>query len=332
MTAHVRPVSGLLLSLLIASVGLLPAVDAPSAQTRLTPTERSISVSGINRHYLEYKPRSLKQGAPLVIVLHAGLQSMRKLFRNRRKSTRRWLTLADRDQFLLLAPNGTNPDNGDTAGDTQLWNDLRNAAEIGSFEIDDVGFISALIARAILHDGIDPDRVYVTGASNGGMMVYRLLVERPDLFAAGAAFLANLPLAAVPKVLSSTPIMIANGTGDRLVPYDGGMIARQRGRVRSTDATIAYWARVNRADMSAPRERTLADRDRHDSCKLFQTIYPAESGGGEVLVLTMKGGGHKIPSTRMPKKSGAPHPIVGRRCRDAEGADLAWSFLRRHRR
>lgn len=341
MDADRRPDSGivvllvlqrLVVAMMIAMAGVLFAIDDTSAQAPAVPTERLIHVYGLKRHFLEYKPHTLAKGAPLVILLHAGLQSMRKLFRSRRKSTRRWLTLSEREGFLLLAPNGTNPDNGDTAGDTQLWNDLRNAAEIGSVDIDDVAFISALVALAVRDYGVNPDRVYVTGASNGGMMVYRLLVERPDLFAAGAAFLANLPEAAVQKVLASTPIMIANGTSDRLVPYAGGMIARQRGMVRSTDATIAYWAGANRADSSNRQEKALADRDPDDSCKLVQTTYPAKDGGSEVFVLTMQGGGHKIPSTRMPKKTGAPHPIVGRRCHDAEGADLAWSFLRRHSR
>lgn len=320
------------LSLMITIAGLLFAIESASAQAPRTPTERTIQVSGIKRHYLEYKPGMLGEGAPLVIVLHAGLQSMRKLFRNRRKNTRRWLALAEREKFLLLAPNGTNPDDGDTGSDTQLWNDLRNAGEIGSYEIDDVGFISALIAHAIRHHGVDPDRVYVTGASNGGMMVYRLLVERPELFAAGAAFLANLPEAAVPTAREPTPIMIANGTGDRLVPYAGGMIARQRGMVRSTDATIAYWVGINRVDTVTPTELAFADRDPDDACRMFRTTYPAKAGGGEVFVLTMQGGGHKIPSIRMARKSGPAHPIVGRRCHDAEGADLAWSFLMRHSR
>lgn len=321
---------GFALPMFVAWVGILVAVV--SAQAQPIPVERSIYVSGIKRHYLEYNPRTLKPGAPLVIVLHAGLQSMRKLFRDRRKYTRRWLALADREKFLLLAPNGTNPETGDTDSDTQLWNDLRNAAEIGSYEIDDVGFITALIGRAVRDDGIDPKRVYVTGASNGGMMVYRLLVEQPDLFAAGAAFLANLPDASIPNPRDSTPIMIANGTGDRLVPYAGGMIARQRGMVRSTDATIAYWMAANRADAANRIDITLADRDPDDGCRLVRTIYPAKTGGGEVYVLTMRGGGHRIPSIRMRRKSGSVHPIVGRRCHDAEGADLAWSFLRRHRR
>jgi len=332
MIGKLQIASGLSLPMLIAWVVTLFGIEPVSAQPQFTAVERSIYVSGIKRHYLEYKPKTLKPGAPLVIVLHAGLQSMRKLFRERRKYTRRWLALADRESFLLLAPNGTNPETGDTGSDMQLWNDLRNAAEIGSYEIDDVAFIAALISRAIRDRGVDPKRVYVTGASNGGMMVYRLLVERPDLFAAGAAFLANLPVASIPNPSDSTAILIANGTGDRLVPYAGGMIARQRGMVRSTDATIAYWMANNRADAANRTEIMLADRDPDDGCRLVQTIYPAKIGGREVYVLTMRGGGHKIPSIRMPRKSGNVHPVVGRRCHDAEGADLVWSFLRRHRR
>ena len=296
------------------------------------PIAHTLDVSGIERHYLEYRPTGLQSGAPLVILLHGGMQGMGKVFRPRRKHNRYWMMLADQEEFLLLTPNGTNPDTGDTATDRQHWNDLRDAAKVGNADIDDVGFIAALIDQAAEKHSINRHRVYVTGASNGGMMTYRLLIERPDLFAAGVAFIANLPKTPVKGAAMPTPIMIVNGTEDRLVPYDGGMIARQRGLVRSTADTITYWVGVNGADPAAMQETILPDLNPDDGCRLIRTVYPAPLDGEPVVVLTMQGGGHKIPSASMPRKSGKPHAIVGRRCHDAEGADLAWSFLSRYSR
>ena len=43
--------------------------------------------------------------------------------------------------------------------------------------IDDVGFISLLIDELIIEYGIDPNRVYITGISNGGFMSYTLACE-----------------------------------------------------------------------------------------------------------------------------------------------------------
>jgi len=43
--------------------------------------------------------------------------------------------------------------------------------------VDDVGFISALIDKMLDDYNISPDKVYVTGMSNGAFMSYRLAVN-----------------------------------------------------------------------------------------------------------------------------------------------------------
>src|SRR5919198_1032740 len=40
--------------------------------------------------------------------------------------------------------------------------------------VNDVAFVSELIGRLESSDSVDPERVYVTGLSRGGMMAYRL--------------------------------------------------------------------------------------------------------------------------------------------------------------
>ncbi len=49
---------------------------------------------------------------------------------------------------------------------------------------DDVGYVKALVAQLIRDWHADPDRVYLTGISNGGDMTFRLAVEVPGTFAA----------------------------------------------------------------------------------------------------------------------------------------------------
>lgn len=73
-----------------------------------------------------------------------------------------WLEIADREQLLVIAPDGVKASDNRSG-----WNDCRADASTNP-TMDDVGFIGALIDKAIDEQGADPARVYVIGASNGG--------------------------------------------------------------------------------------------------------------------------------------------------------------------
>lgn len=258
---------------------------------------------------------------------------MRKIFRPRSGGTQEWRQVADKEKCLLLAPNGTNPETGDTYGNKQNWNDVRNSARVNNPAVDDVGFIRELFKWARDNYPVDARRFYVTGASNGGMMTYRLLMEMSGQIAAGAAFIANLPVdddrMRFPD--RAVPLMICNGTADPLVPWNGGQIPGGRGEVRSAEQTAAWWVRANHADGNA-RFEELPDDDPSDGCRLTRTTFPPLPGGAVVEFVRMQGGGHTLPSNNhpLPDMSWLKR-LFGPVCKDTEGAWLAWEFLRRHR-
>ena len=53
---------------------------------------------------------------------------------------------------------------------------------------DPVGIMS-MVTYVQQHNNADPGRIFVTGASSGGMMTNVLLGDYPDVFKAGAAFM-----------------------------------------------------------------------------------------------------------------------------------------------
>ena len=295
--------------------------------------ERSLEHDGLVRWFLEYRPVSLISPAPLVLLLHGGTQSMREILQNENLGTGRWLDLSDTNGFLLLVPNGVNLESGDTYGDDQNWSDLRFAGT-NTTTYDDVGFLSLLVHWSITEAGVDPSRVYVTGASNGGLMTYTVLLQTPQLYAAGAAFIANLPAATVPTPMESTPMFIMNGDEDRLMPWEGGDLDEgARGTVRSALATRDYWIQSNGADAAALTTSTLPNRNWFDGCRIQREVYPASSfntSSTPVHFYRMSGGGHSMPSIRgflNPFMNLYDRLIGGPSCHDVNGADLAWEFL-----
>jgi len=307
-----------------------------SRAVALEPQEYNLQFGDSMRWTLVYQPASYRAGAPAVLLLHGGGQSMHKMFSRNAGGTAHWRTLADREGFLLLVPNATNADDGDTRGRKQNWNDLRDATARAKTTADDVGFLVRLLDWSEERFGHDRQRVYVTGASNGGMMTMRLLIERPERFAAAAAFIASLPVVAPvqPGEGPRVPLWLFNGTQDPLVQWQGGMIKGQRGETLAIEKMVAWWQAANRVDPASARSEILSDRDPKDGCRLTRTQWsPASSSGAALVFVRAEGGGHALPSIEHPLRLGPlARRLIGTDCHDAEGAELAWEFMRAYAR
>ncbi len=290
--------------------------------------ESTITVNGIDRWYRVYVPDALPPNASLLLSLHGGTGNMHTIDEGQ---THGWVRLADQNKFILVVPNGTNGDTGNTHGKRQTWNDLRSNPAESQSKSDDVGFVRALLDRMEAEYATDHNRVFVTGVSNGGMMTYRLLIEMSDRFAGAAAFVANIP--AEEKSLHpperAVPLMIWSGRNDGLMKYDGGEIVGGRGRVSSVPETVAWWVQANRADTSQVQTETLPDTDPKDGCRIKKTLYPAITDGAPVLFYLAEGGGHAMPTQTETASEGGPifKMLIGKTCRDVDGADIAWKFM-----
>ena len=234
------------------------------------------------------------------------------------RATNVWQGLADLEKFLLLYPDGMA--NG--------WRDCRSDASLRT-SADDVGFIDALITRVAGERAIDLSRVYVTGASNGGMMSYRIAQELATRIAGVGAVIANLPVDPMNLCRAATvPIttVIINGTLDPLMPFAGGTVAlnAQSGMVRSAIETRDYWISVNGCAVT-PASETLPDLDPTDGITTFRQSFTGCRSGTQVVFFRMDGGGHTMPSRQVVE-------ATARQGRDIEGAEEIWRVLKNARR
>jgi polyhydroxybutyrate depolymerase len=283
------------------------------------------------RWFRIYVPRELRSPAPVVVLLHGGTQSMRKIFRPRSGGAQGWTDVADDEGFLLVVPNGVNADTGDPSGDDQNWNDCRGDISGSDTVADDVGFIAALLDWVEARYDVDTDRVYATGSSNGGQMSFRLAVELGHRLAAIAPFIANW--AAVPECSAPwgpVPVQMVNGTADTYVPWNGGGLPGDRGTVVSVADTLSLWLEINDAGPVPVEERSFPDRDPFDGSTLHLQRF---EGAAEVVLVTVEGGGHTMPSIAHPVPAWIRILLgLGAQNHDVEGSRLAWEFLSRHQR
>ena len=305
----------------------LPLLESCAFDGPATPEEprlrySTVTWNGVDRTFATYAPASLAEPAPLVLLLHGGFSSASDMWET--ELAQSWKELADSHGFLLVLPEGA-PDAGDPSG--HHWNDCRvDAGNVDSlYTEDDVGFIGRVMDVIEAHAAVDSSRIYVTGASNGGMMTYRLAMHLGARFAAAAAVIANLPdPSECPLTAEPLPILIMNGTADPVMPYDGGCVAGpscQRGSVRSTAATVAFWVLSN-GTSTTPAVADLPDAVPLDNSTIRVFRFVDAAGGNDVVLYRVEGGSHCAPGLD-------PLPATGKN-RDVDAATEIWSFFEAH--
>ena len=308
---------------LLASTLLLAAQSAAAAQVRAADMTRPEG----QRSYLIATPEHAYAGPrPLVILLHGhGGSGKQVLGQERIRSPMQvWLDIAEREQLLLIAPDGL-PGKDNLPG----WNDCRSDSSTNP-RADDAGFIAALIERAVTKYHADPARVYVMGMSNGGGMVYRLAAEMPGKLAAFAAVAAPSAGASLcPAPSRPLPALIVHGTEDNIVPFNGGEVGgallRGRGKTGSAPDAVALWRKLDQLNGAAV-ETTFPHRS-DSGTTATRSLWGADPRQLQVEFIRIEHGGHTEPSLQKPVQW-AIRALLGRQNGDFEMAEEAWSFFR----
>lgn len=249
--------------------------------------QETLVVDGLTRSWYLHMPAASAglRGLPALLVFHGGEGDGRDAAAVSRMTTA--------GNFVAVFP--------DSPG-TQ-WNDGRAETDSG---IDDVGFIRALVADLVQRHGIDPDRVFVAGISNGGMFVQRLACDAADTIRAGAVVAAVMPadLVAACAPARPLPLIFFNGTEDRIMPFDGGEIASLRllgigvgGTVLSQAATRDFWADRSGCTLR-PAPAPLPDTADDGTTVTRQDIGGC-AGEGALSMRVIEGGGHNWPGSGM---------------------------------
>lgn len=316
-------VTGVLLILVVLTSGCAGLRD--SRRSAAPPTngatyERETDIDGHSRRWQFYVPPGAGAGAdplPLLIALHGGGGRGDYM-----ESVGGFNALADERVFITAFPDAVD----------RNWNDGRDSDFSRSHRdnIDDVGFISAMIDSISLETPIDPARIYVTGISNGGMMSLRLACDLADRIAAIAPVAASMPTDQLPRCRPARPIsvMMINGTDDPLVPYQGGVVAPQfgeRGTVEPVSDTIGFW-RATDSCTRGPEVDRIPDGPQDDgsSVEIFSWSGCADSTAVELY--RIDGGGHTWPSG----PQYLPVFAVGETNRDFDATSEMWEFFEAH--
>jgi len=276
----------------------------------------SLVFEGRTRTYVLHLPPSYdgQTPMPLVIFLHGGGGNAQSAARNYELSPK-----ADQEGFIVVYPNGT----GILLDRVLTWNAGHCCGYALQQNVNDVGFIRALIEKLQKELKIDPRRIYATGISNGGMMSYRLGAELSDIIAGIAPVAGSIgghvtpdsPLVVIPTPSQPVSVIAFHGMLDENVPYNGGHGARASSpRIDlSVAESIAFWVKANGCNPTPTTEISA-------SGNIVKDIYTGCANDTEVVLYTIVNGGHSWPGV----------PGGDRPTKEISATDLLWEFFKRH--
>ncbi len=228
----------------------------------MTPSWQAIDIDGRRRDYLLAEP----PGQPRLVIL--------SLHGTRSEAS---------DQIRLSRLDHAAVEAGAVAVFPQAVMPIGRGYEWGHDA--DLPFLSRLVEALVARYPGAGGRVVMTGMSGGARMSCHFASLRPELVSMVGA-VAGLRAPSRPTLSTPVPMYAFHGTSDRINPYRGSGTARWDESV--PDAAM-QWAIANGAGPEPVRTQV--------SSHVSRTSYGADGAPNEVVLWTIRGGGHTWPGS-----------------------------------
>jgi phospholipase/carboxylesterase len=198
---------------------------AAFACTRPTPKEPAPMSQPTALHSIRIAPRAPSPGKPPLLILMHG----------RGTDEHDLVPLAEHldprfDVRSVRAPISIGPGRNiffDFAATTDRSRAINPAQEAASREA-----LLRFIDEAVAADGADPQRVFVAGFSQGGIMALSIALTNPRRIAGAVAMSGRVvpeieSARAAPEAMKGLPILVVHGTRDPVMPIENGRATQE---------------------------------------------------------------------------------------------------------
>ena len=256
-------------------------------------TSKTMQYGGVERQYIEYIPANVLSPAPILFVLHGLGDDMSNMF-----NSTGFKQIADQHGWIVIVPQALEASfqgySLGTAWNSGIHVSLYTYELTINEDVDDSGFIMAILDDEIANSNADPNNVFVTGFSMGGFMSNRLAIEHGDRIKAIASVsgtVGNMVQDNTPNGHLST--MHIHGTADGTVSYDNAGFNMQIATVSvglGAEATTDYWRNFNQCS-ATPTTYNYPD-NMNDGLTFERYEYTGGTEGTRTVFIKVNGGDH----------------------------------------
>ena len=264
---------------------------------------------GEQRQYLEYVPESYDPSTPTPVIFgfHGVGKTMNYFF-----NVSGLYRIADEHGWILIVPQAleysiplglTNVNMG-TTWSAKVSGTLLGYHVVLNEDVDDPGWILAILDLLIDTYNIDENSVFCTGVSMGGFMSNRMAIEHGDRIRAIASVNGTIGN----ELTNTTPVrhisaMHIHGTADDTISYANAEFPIHYGYIINTsvslglgaEATVEYWRSFNQC--STTPVYTAYPDIAADGKTFEQFLYEDGIDGTKTAFIKATGGHHEWYST-----------------------------------
>ncbi|MGV3618821.1 MAG: alpha/beta hydrolase family esterase [Fimbriimonas sp.] len=267
----------------------------------------TIRSGGVDRTFAIRVPKAYdaSRPLPLVVILHGWTMSGPLA-----ETYTLMADTAEKEGFVLAAPDGL--------GSLKGWN--AGFLDLSGKRADDVAFVSEVIEKTAKEVGIDRNRIYVAGHSNGAMLANLVGSRLADKIAAigVVAGTIGLPQASggtrtIPDPKNPLSVMLIHGRLDETVTYEPSRPGLLKGI--GAPQSARWWAERIGALRAPVRDVGMDGR-------VVTETWKGGKNGAEVALVTIENGTHAWPGGFT---NGGRETETG-----VDAAALLWRFFQAH--
>ena len=258
---------------------------------------RTMNFEGTSRKYMEYIPTNSPDGSmPVVFLLH-GLGDNCANF----SSSIHFEDVAP--NWIIISPEATNAnimgyDAGNAwAAGVGAENITYNNIPIGDIElnanVNDEGFILAILDSLIINHNVDTDSVFVAGFSMGGFMSNKMAVKHADRIKAIASVSGTLGHFQPFEPTGNINTMHLHGTADQTIAYADASFSLSVVTIQvglGAEALVDTWRNYNECG-TEPTIYNFEDT-KNDGLTFEQYSYKNENTGKRTIFIKVNNGTH----------------------------------------
>lgn len=244
---------------------------------------QKIDIDGVLRTFKLVLPPDRTKISSLIIALHGFSGNARTI-----EMVSGLTDYAQKYNFFVAYPNGY----GTSSSVFFSWNAEFCCGNAQSNNSNDVLFIRTLIQ--FISNSFNIDKVFITGISNGAMMVNKLGIELGNIIS-GIIIVAGAIGTVYPRQfrfdVSDLPlnVMIFHGLKDTFLPFNGEKgVKDDPNQFLPVSEEVNYWVKVNKCD-ELPQKEILSDG------QVIKETYISSISGKSVIFYLLKEGTHTWP-------------------------------------